>query len=230
MPGRTCVWRRPTCNASICCRSTRTTKTRCRWRRFATPRLQARSTCGDAEVQQWLTRCLGRRRQTLDLALQHARRGLELCPLQGEGYLHLAELAFLEGADAAAKTAYIDQALRVRAYDGAVLFEAGREAWLAADFARGIDYWQRSFRSGRTQQKQLIGLLADRVPVAFILETFAPDLYALRILHARYRELDQPEPLEEFRRHYARVVEQKAQGLSGKEAAAAGSKAAGSIV
>ncbi len=181
--------------------------------------IQASLTGSDQDVDRWITGLLGERRDYLDQALEHVRQGLTLCPLQGEGYLYLAELSFLEGAGAAAKSAYIDQALRVRSFDGAVLFEAGREAWLAGNYPQGIQYWQKSFRSGRTHQRQLIDMLAGRIPVSSFMEVFEPDVHALRILHARYRELDQPDELDRLRRDYASAAAAKARGLQGKEAA-----------
>lgn len=184
--------------------------------------IRARSVSSDQEVAEWLGRVLGERRADLDLALQHTRQGLALCPLQGEGYLYLAELCFLEDVDAeAAKWAYVRQALRLRPFDGEVLFEAGREAWMAGDYEQGLAYWQQSFDSGPTHQRRLMRLLAGRVPVAVILETFQPDLHALRLLHARYRSLDQPGQLAELRRHHVRAAQAEAERREGEDAAAA---------
>ena len=184
--------------------------------------IQARTTGKEAETAAWLDRVLGDQRKQLDLALEHTRRSLALCPLQGEGYLHLAELSFLEETDAEmAKTAYIDQALRVRAYDGVVLFEAGREAWLARDEQRGLAYWKRSFLCGREHQKRLIALLAGRVPLDYVLKNFEPDVYAMRFLHARYRQFEESDPieLERFRRHYVQILQIEADKLDGEQAA-----------
>jgi len=207
--------------------------------------LSARRSSSPEVVAAWLDRVLAERRQYLDLAEAHARAGLALCPFQGEGYLFLAELCFLEpirkgvrplkskGSDpfsdrhlgalggAAAKPAYLNQALLVRPYDGAVLFEAGREAWLAGDFRRGLDFWQRSFRAGRRYQKQLIHLLCGRVPLEFLVEAFQPDLAAMRLVHARCRELGDPVLLAEARRHHARAAvaaAEKSQGAEGADA------------
>ncbi len=152
-------------------------------------------------LNRWLSEAIGEHCRYLELALRHTRHALALCPLQGEGYLYLAELSFLETARPSATEVYIDQALRVRPFDGAVLFAAGKEAWLAGDYRQGIDYWQRSFRSGPTHQKQIIELLAGSFPhevrateVPFILETFQPDMTGLMMLEHRYRLLAQSEP------------------------------------
>ncbi|MEE8451678.1 MAG: O-antigen ligase family protein [Thermoguttaceae bacterium] len=185
--------------------------------------IRARANADENETAAWISRVLGSHRERLDLALEHTRRSLALCPLQGEGYLHLAELSFLERTDSETdKAAYIDQALRVRAFDGVVLFEAGREAWLAGDWQRGLAHWKRSFLCGRVHQKRLIDLLAGRVPLSFILENFQPDVYALRFLHAHYRQFEETDPieLERFRRSYVQVLRTEAESLDGEEAAA----------
>ena len=142
------------------------------------------------QTEQWLARTIGGPENKLQQALQHAREGLALCPLQGEGYLYVAELRFLEGPRAATdKLPYIAQALKVRPFDGDVLFEAGREAWFESDYRQGMKYWQQCFRISRKHQKQLIDRLAYCVPVEFLLKEFEPDLYAAGFLHDAYREL-----------------------------------------
>ncbi|HUT11602.1 MAG TPA: O-antigen ligase family protein [Thermoguttaceae bacterium] len=192
--------------------------------------ISARERSSDREVDQWLNRALGDRRGLLDLALQHTRQGLELCPLLGEGYLYLAELRFLEGAGSeTAQTMFVDQALRVRPYDGAVLFEAGRAtidrarkqqppdpAALAAAVETATDYWRQSFRSGRTHQERLIRALAGQVPVAYFVGTYQPDLYATRLMHDVYAQLGRPDSAGQLFRFYARMC-QAAGGNPGTE-------------
>ncbi len=159
----------------------------------------ARNKSTPEEVDQWLTHALGERRGYLDAALEHTRKGLRLCPLAGEGYLYLAQLCFLTSAgDDQNKQAFIDQALRVRPRDGAVLLEAGREAWMAGDCQRGLEFWQKAFQVSREQQCQLCNLLAGRVSVAFILERFQPDLIGIRALEAAYRRLGEDQHAPEL--------------------------------
>jgi len=187
--------------------------------------IQARAAARDEqtkrEVEQWLARTISSQGNCIEAALQHARRSLELCPLQGEGYLCLAELCFLDtGHPQRAKSAYVGQALQVRPLGGAVLFEAGREAWLAGDYSQGMQYWQHSFRCGRKHQLKLIELLAGRVPVGFLLEGFQPDLVALRMLHKEYSRFHLPEDLTQLRRCYAGAALAKARTLDEEEDAA----------
>ncbi len=156
-------------------------------------------------LNQWLSQAVGEHGQYLRLALQHTRRGLALCPLQGEGYLYLAELSFLETARPSAKQIYVNQALKVRPRDGTVLFAAGKEAWMTGDYQQGIEFWQRSFHSGRAHQQQIAAVLVGSFPrearpteVSFIMETFQPDLIALKILENRYRLLAQADLPPQF--------------------------------
>ena len=167
---------------------------------------------------QWLARALGERREYLDRALRHAHRGVELCPLQGEGYLYLADLCFLEGAVQEAKSAYVSQALVVRPYDGNVLFEAGREAMLAGDQEQMMAHWKRSFDSGYLYQRRLVEMLAGQVPVEFFLENFDPPLSGLRLMHGTYTALGQTDKIEQLLPAYIAALEEKARVEEGDEA------------
>jgi len=170
------------------------------------------------EAEDWLTRTISEHRGQLIRALQHTRQGLALCPLQGEGYLYIAELRFLEGPGFdQSQPAYVDQALAVRPYDGAVLFEAGRAAWEAGEPQLWLDFWQRSFRSGPMHRRRMMQSLAGRLPAAFILEQFEPDIHSTRHLHARLRELNRPDQLETVGRHLARLAQVEAARLEGDE-------------
>jgi len=183
--------------------------------------LAARQHGSTEQVAAWLDRVLGERRRDLDLAAEHARRALALCPLQGEAYLFLAEICFLDANvdPATAKKQYLAQALNVRPYDGAVLFEIGREAWLAGNLERGLEFWQKAFAVGRRYQKQLIHLLCGRVPLEFFVETFEPDLAAMRLVHERCRELGDPNLLGQARQFHGEAAVAAARLLEGPEAA-----------
>ena len=72
--------------------------------------------------------------------------GVGLVPVQGKGYLYLAELAFLDGAGDSCKKACIQQALRVRPHDAYVHYTAANEAWMAGDPAGWLDYARQAFQ------------------------------------------------------------------------------------
>jgi tetratricopeptide (TPR) repeat protein len=172
------------------------------------------------DLQTWLSRALGPRRTWLDKALWHTHEALALCPLQGQGYLYLAELSFLDRADRQTPAALINQALAVRPHDGGVLFKAGEEAALAGNESLAIEYWKQAFHAGPITQWQLIDYFVRRkVPPAFVLEHFAPDRAALRLLYQRYHDATAAEEFRPLVEHYARVAMQDARQVKGPPAA-----------
>ena len=154
-------------------------------------------------LDEWLARAIdGPHHQYPRLSLEHARRGLSLCPLHGEGYVYLGETGFLEGPRNSDNAAYMEQALKVRPFDGTVLFHVGRTIVLAGEMERGLEYWRRSYGCGRANQRQVIVWLAGRVvpdslgeDASLMIEVFKPDLYGLRYMYSRYRQLALPEQL-----------------------------------
>lgn len=154
-------------------------------------------------LQQWLNRAVGQKVKYLKRARQCARRAVSLCPLQGECYVQLAQLAFLEGAGAARwKREYVQQALRVRPHNGAVLVAAGSEAALNGNFPRMLELWRKAFHRDPAVQKDLIAIVADRLAPAFILSAFAPDTAALGRLFAHYRQSQQEQAARLIGRKY----------------------------
>ena len=154
-------------------------------------------------LDQWLARAIdGPHYRYLHLSLDHARRGLSLCPLHGEGYVYLGETSFLEGSQNSDNAAYMEQAIKVRPFDGTVLFHAGQASMLAGEMDRGLEYWRRSYDCGREYQRQVILWLAGRIipdspgeDASLMLEMFQPDLYGLRYMYNRYRQLALPDQL-----------------------------------
>ena len=176
-------------------------------------------------LQEWLSRAVGDHCRCLYEALGHTRRALSLCPLLGKGYLHLAQLCFLEGKQAPANAAFVEQALKVRPCDGTVLFHAGQEAWLAGNYELGMEFWWRSFHGDRRHQQELIDRLTGNAPpeavkdeIEFFVQFFQPDLYALKLLHRRCGRLATPEGLVPLRRYCAQVAEAEASNLEGEDA------------
>lgn len=179
-------------------------------------------------LNEWLVRAVGRHAQLLDLAYWHARKGLTLCPLAGEGYLYLGDLCFLNGVPASVKSAYLAQAQKVRPFDGSVLFYAGKEAARRGDLEQTLALWRRSYDCGRPYQSQLIKFLAGRThpdhldaEIQVILQTFEPDFHGLQLILNTYRPIAQPEQLTVL--HYARAQ------AAAKEAAQAEPKQAASL-
>jgi len=176
-------------------------------------------------LQEWLARAVGSNYRTLGCALYHARIALGLCPLQGTGYLYLAELAFLENVQAVGKERFLDQALRVRPFDPMVLFQAGTEAWLAGDVEAAFRYWRQSFHSGPTYKKRIVFWFAGRalpqqidLEIQSLVANLQPDLEGFRLLHARYRQLAAAEQLVPLRNQYLAALEDEAERSQGPEA------------
>ncbi|MGQ9574457.1 MAG: O-antigen ligase family protein [Thermoguttaceae bacterium] len=178
------------------------------------------------ELTAWLARAVGEHWHHLEQALRHARIGLSLAPLEGRAYLYVGELAFLEGAGPEATRLCVRQALRVRPYDGEVLYAAGTEALVAGDFPGWLDRLQRSFRCGRQHRQRIIRELLAGVAdeglqemTEFIIESFAPELEELRILHGLAARRGRPEQLAPLRSHLAARLESAAQKARGPQAA-----------
>ena len=175
-----------------------------------------------AAVEDWLRRILGPRRQYLDAALHHAHRAVALCPLQGESYVYLAELAFLEGPDSPGKTAYVAQALKVRPFDGTILFEAGVEAMLWGNLEEAFTHWRKTVRiSPATRERVFMLLLAGGVPAVDIIEALQlrSNLPALGVLTQLYRNPKRPDELPLVLGCVAQASEDRARTLKGEDAA-----------
>ena len=137
----------------------------------------------------WLNVAVGENRKLLDLALTHCHRALLACPLQGDGYVYLADLSFLEGPSPTAKDAYIDQAHRVRPHSGVVAFAVGQERALVGDLEGALNHWRKAFHQDPKIRSLIIEQFSARIPGEFFLEHFQPDTDALRQLQRNYQRI-----------------------------------------
>jgi tetratricopeptide (TPR) repeat protein len=172
-----------------------------------------------AAQDRWLGRLMGDNRRHLDWALQYTKRALRLCPLQGEGYIYLAELAFLEQASSDLEHACIDQALRVRPHNGVVLLAAGSEAATDGDAERAMELWKRAFHQDPEQQTRIIDLLAPYMSAEEFLDEFTPDREALQSVFAFYRERGQLQDAHTAGSRLAALLERDAGHEAGWKAA-----------
>jgi O-antigen ligase/tetratricopeptide (TPR) repeat protein len=163
------------------------------------------------ELEEWLSRAVGEHYRYLKLSLDHAKAAVALCPLQGEGYLYLGELCFLEVDHKAQTWDFVEQALRVRPYNGTVLFHAGREAWLAGRNDEGLDFWLKSYDAGPIYQRQVIDWTAGRIPLEFILSHFQPNLEVLKYMQSRYQSIAEPAQLTPLLEALAQAAQAQAQ-------------------
>ncbi len=178
-------------------------------------------------LREWLSRAVGPNCAHLQACLDHLRKALALCPLEGRGYVHAAELSFLWTSDRAAKQACVEQAMRVRPFDGAVLYAAANQAILSGNVPLWREYLKRAFRYGREQQQRI---LADRVAaappdglsavIADILKEFRPDLANANYLDKLCTGRCPPEQLLLLTQYRAETAEAEATAAKDAEAAA----------
>jgi len=168
-----------------------------------------------AALHDWLHRAVGPNLRYLRLALLEARRAVWLCPLQGEGYLYLADLSFLDDPHAAAAEPLVDQALRVRPYDADVLFEVGNQKLAKGDLPAAMQYWQRCFADPGPHQLKIVYLLAGRIPATQFVEVFKPDWRTLRQIWGRYLNLGQAFDLEPLLAYASKVAADEARKARG---------------
>ncbi len=167
---------------------------------------------------QWLSRAVGDNLRYLDKALYHARRAVQLCPLQGEAYVYISKLAFLHGTDEQTK-AHIEQGLRVRPYSGAMLFEAGSAAVLDGDVKQGLTHLKKAFHQAPLYQTQIIERFAPHAPAQFFLEQFEPGVDGLARLFSYYRQAGRDEDARLIGHPYVGALEEQAKQQSGSAAA-----------
>ena len=139
------------------------------------------------ETQRWLMKAVGPHVQCLDLARWHARRGLELCPLQGEAYVRLTNVDFLDTTPITEETC-LAQAALVRPHHEEVLLALGSQAALRNDLPKAFAHWRELFKKNCGERRQLADMLASKqIPVEIVLEELQPNLSALRTVFRRYR-------------------------------------------
>jgi hypothetical protein len=140
------------------------------------------------ELQKWLQIAFGKNSRLLYQAHYHTRQALQLCPLQGEGYLHLANLSFLQGNQPGAVEAYIEQSLLVRPYQGRILVEAGRQLLFVGQVERAFGLWKNIYRDAGNHRLQIVRALAGPMPASVFLKHFEPNWETLRYVWKRYEQ------------------------------------------
>lgn len=171
------------------------------------------------ELDGWLQRALGENAQYLHASLWHTRQGLSLLPLQGEGYVFLAQLCFLEGGDAQKRGQYIAQALRLRPHNESVLIGAAEEAWLRGDQEAMLRYGKQAFHLGGRYRPVVIQNWVGRFPVSLLIEQLEPDLDDWPELFAAYKNLGHQDELRVLCRHFVKLAEDRPTQCTGLPAA-----------
>lgn len=162
------------------------------------------------EMHEWLERAVGKNLKYLHAAARHAKKAVLLCPLQGQAYLHLAELRFLDDLESQHGSALLRQALLVRPQSSTVQFAVGRQQWLDGQTDEALESWKSAFHQDQSSQEKILALLVGNVQAEVILDHLKPDLAALRRLEMRYLNDEQPLPdYPVIARAYAEALRQE---------------------
>ncbi|MBX3435366.1 MAG: O-antigen ligase family protein [Pirellulales bacterium] len=134
-----------------------------------------------SDLLEWLRAAFG---QPIGLLLQadaHARAAASCCPLEGDAIVQVADLAFLHGRGAETVQAAMNQALRVRPYDGDLLLAVGTEAAVRGDSAEAFELWRRSFAIRGSHRLRIARLVAGNMPPEAWLEWLQPEWDSLPV-------------------------------------------------
>ena len=153
-------------------------------------------------LDQWLTVAVGDNRHKLEMAAHYARRAIYLCPLQGDGYVYLGDLCFLQGMGNSHKSMLTQQALRVRPYKGSVLLAAAQEASMRGDIQQALTYWQKTFHRETSYRQIVIESLSDLLPVELVVRTLKPEADDLISMFTYYYDARQYEPARYIAKQY----------------------------
>jgi O-antigen ligase/tetratricopeptide (TPR) repeat protein len=181
----------------------------------AMPINQIRATVQDCqfksakELSEWLQIAFGDNTRLLYQAFYHARRAVELCPLQGEAYLHLAELNFLTGRGADAFQALTDQSLLVRPYDVDVLYAVGKSQLIANRTDDALKTWSTAFHSSGKHQRDIIHILSGHMTAENFLRFFSPDWNTLEAIWINYKLKSNLEELQTIATYAAEAAERE---------------------
>ncbi|TWT34008.1 O-Antigen ligase [Posidoniimonas corsicana] len=140
-----------------------------------------RNTVYDAQFQSeqetaaWLRRAFGDDSQLLWSARHAAVNAVRLCPLQGEAYMILADLAFLGAGQGADTMLLVDQALRLNPHDGAVLFDAGKHKLLAGQEQQALTLWKQAGHAPGPHRMKLASVVSMTLPADEFVAEFDPD-------------------------------------------------------
>lgn len=145
-----------------------------------------------AELQDWMSRAFGENAACLIAARAHARRAVELCPLEGRGYVYLSELAFLDLKSIPLQRQLVQQAARVRPFDPHVMFAAGQLEWQSGDPDGALAHWKQAYQRSRVWEATVTDALVNILPAEEFIATFQPDWTALRVLRHRLRGTSHP--------------------------------------
>jgi O-antigen ligase/tetratricopeptide (TPR) repeat protein len=176
---------------------------------------QSASFASPEALRAWLRRAVGVNAGLLERARDHARQAVLLSPLDGEGYVLMASLCFLDGKKASSTDAYVAQAQKVRPHNGDVLYEVGKQLYAQGEYDRGMRQWAECFANSGPHQLRIVNLLAGSLPARDFIAAMHPDWRTLREIWARYRRLGQPQDCSDVIVYAAQITQRDVQSKTG---------------
>lgn len=169
-------------------------------------------------MSEWVSRVVGDNRVYLDRVLWHCKQGLRTTPTEGNGYLYLSEVAFLDPALAGTEYELMRQAYAVRPYDAAIQFAFGRQRLLAGENEPALELWKSAFARGDSVRKRVIAAVGFQAPPQEIVDIFQPGLEGLRDLFEYYRRRSFEPQMRFIGDKFVVELEKQAKLMSGETA------------
>jgi O-antigen ligase/tetratricopeptide (TPR) repeat protein len=157
--------------------------------------LQAKESQRPAEARAWLEELYGPDLALLRTSQANFRRSLECCPLNGQAYVRLAELCFLDDALPSNPESYCQEALLVRPHDADVHLQVGLEAWVKGDLSTASKCWGNACRWQPDSKWKLLPLVAEQLPPAEAADFIPLDFEGLKWLTQKESELGRTDGL-----------------------------------
>jgi len=157
--------------------------------------LQAKKFQRPAEARAWLDDQYGSDLDLLKTSQASFRRSLECCPLNGQAYVRLAELCFLDAALPSNSESYCKEALLVRPHDADVHLQVGLEAWVKGDLPTASRCWENACRRRPDSKWKVLPLVAEQLSPAEAADFISLDFEGLKWLARKELELGRTDGL-----------------------------------
>lgn len=159
-----------------------------------------------SQLREWLAQAFGDAAPLLGKACWHAQKSVRLCPLEAGAYLQLGALAFLD-SDPQPVESLVEQAVRVRSYDGGIRYEAGRQTHLLGDTEAAFKEYKACLRLPGSHRVQLVAFLASVFSAESLIELLEPDASTIDLFLTTYGARDSKADLIVFAEYARRSAE-----------------------
>jgi O-antigen ligase/tetratricopeptide (TPR) repeat protein len=144
--------------------------------------LQAREFSDPAVARAWLEKLYGVDLELLETAQASFRRSLECCPLNGQAYVRLAQLCFLDAAQPKDAELFCRQALLVRPNDPDVHLQVGLEDWTMGDLPSARLCWAKACGWRPDCRWKVLPIVAEQLPAEQAADFLPRDFEGLKWL------------------------------------------------